>query len=175
MGVGVTPGIPKPNVVLTDFNGESFSIQPETEGFVTMLFVGYTNCPDVCPTHLSMLARALDELPADVTDRVKVLFITSDPERDTTDVLKSYLAQFDESFIGLTGDQTLIEGLQAAVGQVPATRDDLGDGDYAMEHSAFVIAFGADNQAHLVYPFGIPQEAWSNDLTKLARQGWEGS
>lgn len=71
---------------------------------ITLLYVGYTNCDDICPTHMAMIARALDELPPEVRTRVRVIFITADPERDTPATLREWLDRFDASFIGLTGD-----------------------------------------------------------------------
>lgn len=173
MGVGVTPPLEKPAEVLTDFNGNPYDIRAETEGSVLLLYLGYTNCPDICPTHLNNIAKALDDLPEEVTSKIKVVFITADPERDTPEVLKNYLALFDESFIGLTGTPDQIVAVEEELGIPRTTTTDLGDGDYAVNHAAFVMAYGADNLSHIVFPDGISNEAWRNDLKKLALEGWD--
>jgi len=173
LGVGVTPPLEKPAEILRDFDGNAFDIRAETEGYVLLLYVGYTNCPDICPTHLNNIAKALDDLPEEVTSKVKVVFITADPERDTPEVLKSYLGLFDESFIGLTGRPEQIASVESELGIPRTTRTDLGGGDYAVNHAAFVMAYGADDLSHIVFPDGISDEAWRNDITKLALEGWE--
>jgi protein SCO1/2 len=171
-GVQVLPPIPKPGFVLTDTEGNDFDLVADTEGSVTLLYLGYTNCPDICPTHMLDIKRALADLPEDVRADIKVVFVTTDPARDTPQVMRRWLDAFDPSFIGLTGDQETIDALQRSVGIIPATTTDLGGGNYAVNHAAYVMAFTPDNLAHLVYPYGIEREAWTHDLEKLVREGW---
>ena len=170
--VRVTPPIPKPDLVLTDQDGAEYDLRAETEGYVTLFYIGYTHCPDVCPTHLLDIAKSLESLPASVTDNIKVVVLTADPERDTPEVMKDYLALFDEDFIGLTGTRDQMDAAQQSVGLEPATRTDLGDGNYAVNHAAYVMAFGDDEFAHIVFPLGVTRETWAHDLTKLVTEGW---
>lgn len=173
LGVRIRPPLVKPEIVLTDQDGRPFDLRAETDGYLTLLYVGYTHCPDICPTHMADIAAALREVPPEVRQRVKVVFVTSDPERDTPEVLKRWLGLFDRSFIGLTGDQERIDRVQRALGMNPATKEDLGSGNYAVNHAAYVIAFTPqDDTAYTVYPFGITRDVWVNDITKLVTEGY---
>ncbi len=173
MGATVAPPIQMPDAVLLDENGEKFDLQKETEGYITLLYVGYTHCPDICPTHLYEMSEALKKLPEDVSSKVKVVFATADPERDTSEVLKKYLDTFDENFVGLTGPRDLMDDFQRALGLEPASRTDLGGGNYAVNHAAYVMAFTTDRIAYLVYPSGMGQAEWLNDLPLLVNKGYE--
>src|SRR5437588_9584232 len=99
----VTPPLPKPGFVLTDTSGAAFDFRQRTEGYVTLLFFGYANCPDQCPMHMANLGSALKRMPASIADRVKLVFVTTDPERDLPAALRRWLDLFDRRFIGLTG------------------------------------------------------------------------
>lgn len=171
-GVVLGTPLPKPAFTLTDTSGEPFDFQQETEGYLTLLFFGYTHCPDICPVHLANLAAVLDQLPPKVTDRVKVVFVTTDPERDTPAVLRAWLDHFDREFIGLTGTPDAVRAAQRAAGVAPAVKEGAGGEDYAVGHAAQVIAYTPDNLAHIVYPFGIRQAGWAADLPRLV-EGWE--
>lgn len=170
-GGTVTPPFEKPDVVLTDTNGEPFDLRKETDGEITLLFLGYTNCPDICPTHMVDMASTLSKMPAEQAEKVKVVFVTTDPERDTPEVIGEWLSHFNPNFIGLTGDMEAIGEVHQALSMPLPTTTDLGDGDYAVSHAAFVFAFGRDNQADLVIPSGFSQENWLHDLQKLVTEG----
>lgn len=103
----------------------------------TLVYFGYTHCPDVCPTALQSIANALDLLPADLARRVAVVFITVDPARDTPAVMKDYVAAFGPSFIGLSGTSAAIAQAEAAY-QVYAARHEEPDGGYSMDHSSVI-------------------------------------
>ncbi|MCZ2108830.1 MAG: SCO family protein [Dehalococcoidia bacterium] len=172
-GAIVTPPIQKPRAVLTDTSGNPFDLQKDTQGYVTLLYVGYTHCPDVCPAHMADLATAMKKMSPDVLSKVKVVFVTADPDRDTGPVLRKWLDLFNKDFIGLTGTQQQVDDFQRSIGIQPATREDLGNGNYAVNHAAFIIAFGTENVAHLVYPSGITVDTWVHDLPKLVKEGWK--
>ncbi|HXI20191.1 MAG TPA: SCO family protein [Gemmatimonadales bacterium] len=167
-GPRVTPAIPKPEFTLTGTDGKPFDFQRETEGDVALLFFGYTHCPDVCPVHLANIAAALQKLSPQVNNAVKVVFVTTDPDRDTPQVLRTWLDKFDPRFIGLRGDTATVGGIMrrlklgAAIPE-PAT----GGGEYTIGHSSLVLAFTRDDSAHVVYPFGIRQADWARDLPRL--------
>src|SRR5438132_5363717 len=105
----VTPPLAKPRFTLTDTSGAPFDFWRETEGTVTLLFFGYARCPDECPLHMSNIAMALKKMPAGLGDRVKLVFVTTDPARDTPHALRAWLNQFDKRFIGLTGSEAAVE------------------------------------------------------------------
>lgn len=172
MGAIVTPPIEKPDAILMDEDGQPFDLRKETEGYVTLLYVGYTHCPDICPTHLYEISEAFKKLDPDIRKEIKVVFATSDPERDTPEQLRQYLDTFDPEFIGLTGTRDLMDQFQLALGIQPATRTDLGGGNYAVNHAAYVMAFTKDNYAYTVYPSGMGQKEWLNDLPLLVKEGF---
>ena len=97
----VTPPLPKPQFTLTDTSGARFNFQSQTDGYITLLFFGYTNCPDICPMHMSYLGSALKKLPKDVAARFKVVFVTTDPDRDNPLALRQWLNHFGKDFLGL--------------------------------------------------------------------------
>src|SRR3982750_1080321 len=104
----VTPPLPKPRFVLTDTSGAPFDFWNRTQGSVTLLFFGYTECPDQCPLHMAKIGVALKSLPPGVADQVKPVFVTTDPARDTPAVLRRWLDHFDPHFVGLTGTEAAL-------------------------------------------------------------------
>lgn len=173
-GPQIMPPLPKPTLVLTTTEGEPFDLQKETEGFVTLLFFGYTNCPDVCPVHMANIAGAMKRLGPEITNRIKVVFVTVDPARDTPEVIRQWLDHFDQRFIGLRGDSASVASaftqLRLGQAQHEAGPDSTDTSTYNIGHAAIVLAFGTDNLAHVVYPFGIRQADWSKDLTLLVER-----
>lgn len=168
----VTPPLPKPRFTLTDTSGASFDLWLKTQGYVTLLFFAYTRCPDECPLHMANIAVGLKKMPAGLADRVKVVFVTTDPARDSSKILRSWLDHFDKRFIGLTGSEAAIEAAQRSAGLPPARRAVLANGDYEVGHASFVLAYTKDNLAHLIYPGGVTQEDWARDLPRLVKETW---
>lgn len=169
----VSPPQPKPKFTLSDTSGKAFDFQPRTEGYVTLLFFGYTHCPDMCPMQMASIADALRKLPADTAGQFKVVFVTTDPARDTPQVLRAYLDHFNKRFIGLTGSQTAIDAAQTAANLPVANKGvTQSDGNYEVGHSAFVFAYTKDNFAHVIYPVGLKTEDWAHDLPSLVSETW---
>ena len=168
----VTPPLPKPRFVLTDTSGAPFDFWQRTQGSVTLLFFGYTYCPDQCPMHMTNLGAALKKMPAGISDQVKLVFVTTDPARDTPVVLRRWLDLFDRRFIGLTESEAAIEAVQRAAGVAPAQKTGLANGNYAVAHANFVLAYSKDNLAHLVYPGGVSKDDWVHDLPLLFTETW---
>ncbi len=156
----MTPPLPKPSFTLTDTAGAQFDFRAKTDGYVTLLFFGYTHCMDICPMQMGYLAGAMRRLPQDVADRIKVVFVTTDPMR----ALRTWLNNFNGSFIGLTGSKAGVKAAQAAA-KAPSGGD-------TVDHSAFVFAYTKDNLGHLIYPAGITQADWLHDLPQLAGEAW---
>src|SRR5215469_1296025 len=168
-----SPPLPKPNFTLVDTSGALYDFRAKTENYVTLLFFGYTFCPDMCPLQMSTIAQALKSLPADRASRFKVVFVTTDPDRDTPQVLRAWLDHFDKRFIGLTGSKAAIHAAQLAANVDPAQKaGTLSDGSYAINHAAWVLAYTADNLAHVLYPVGVKQQDWVHDLPLLANETW---
>jgi protein SCO1 len=168
----VTPPLLKPRFTLTNTAGAPFEFWEKTQGNVTLLFFGYTHCPDQCPLHMANIAVGLKTMPKDISDQVKVVFVTTDPSRDSPNALRAWLDRFDERFIGLTGSEAAIEAAQKAVGVPSARKTVLAAGDYAVAHASFVIAYTKDNLGHLIYPSGVTQKDWTHDLPRLVNEAW---
>lgn len=179
LGVRVTPSIPKPDYTLTDTNGDPYNIVEETEGSVLLLYLGYTNCPDICPTHMLDIANTLEAMDPEDAAQVKVVFVTTDPARDTPDVIREWLDLFNPDFVGLTADQETLDQFQRDIGIQPARGQETersGPDGYEVSHAAYVMAFTKeDNVAPLVYPFGVERDVWVNDITLLVREGFSES
>ena len=105
----------KPDLILTDTEGGLYDLRTETDGYLSLVFFGYTNCPDVCPVHMATLAGVYDELAPEVRDAIKVLFVSTDPKRDTPDRLRQWLSAYHPSFLGLRGE---IETINRALAEM---------------------------------------------------------
>jgi len=157
---------PKPlaDFHLTDDGGRAFA-RADLAAAPTLVYFGFTRCPDVCPTTLAKLAqiRKSAALPA-----LRVLFVSIDPERDTPPVLARYVHAFDAAFRGVTGEPTEIARVAAGFG-VAVSRVDLPGGDYTMDHSAIVFLTDARGiVAVFTPPFDVP--AFAADLQRAARR-----
>jgi protein SCO1 len=168
----VTPPLPKPKFILTDTSNAPYDLWSKTEGYVTLLFFGYTHCPDECPLHMFNIASALAKVPTGVAAQIKVVFVTTDPARDSAKVVRSWLDNFDPRFIGLTGSEAAIGAAERASAFLPAAKAIPINGDYEVGHAAFVFAYSKDNLAHLIYPGGTTEEDWAHDLPYLVNEDW---
>jgi protein SCO1/2 len=169
----INPLLPKPKFILTDTSGAAFDFFAKTQGYVTLLFFGYTHCPDMCPLQMSTIARALRQLPSGVADQLKVVFVTTDPDRDSPQVIRTWLDHFDKRFIGLTGSQQSIDAAHVAANLPLSKKHPPGpDGNYAVDHGAFILAYSRDNFAHILYPAGVNAEDWVHDLPYLTKETW---
>jgi protein SCO1/2 len=168
----VTPPLPKPKFVLVDTSGAPFDFWNRTMGSVTLLFFGYTNCPDECPMHMANIGVALKKLPPSFADRVKLVFVTTDPARDTPAQLRRWLDNFDRHFVGLTGSVAALEAVQKAAGVPLAQKTEPRNGNYSVAHANFVVAYTKDNLAHVIYPGGVSKDDWIHDLPLLLKETW---
>lgn len=160
----------KPDLMLTDTAGKSFDLRKETAGRAVLLFFGYTHCPDVCPTTMGDIAVALKAQPKDVREKTDVVFVSTDPERDTPTALGKWLAAFDANFIGLTGDLAKVKAAARPLGITVEEPETHHDGTVMSSHGGQVLGFfPTDDKAHLVYLSGTPAESFSHDLPLLAR------
>jgi protein SCO1/2 len=168
-GVALPTPLAKPSFTLTDFNGQPYDFAERTRDKVALLFFGYTHCPDVCPLHMANIAAVLKQMPAGERARVVTVFVTTDPERDTPGRLRDWLGNFDAAFVGLTGARGELNRVSQMVGLPEAAREYLNADttNYFVQHGAQVFAFARDGNAYTIYPFGIRQEDWANDLPRL--------
>ena len=156
-------------LALPDVNGQPRTLA-DFKGKVTVVFFGYTQCPDVCPTTMAELAQVKKSLGAD-GDKLQGVFVTIDPERDTPEILKSYMASFDPSFVALRGT---VEQTQAAAkefkvffAKVPGKTE----GSYTMDHTAGAFVLDGKGNARLFERFGGGAEALAADIKTLITAG----
>lgn len=150
---------------LSDHNGNARQLS-DFRGKAVVLFFGFTHCPDVCPTTLAELAVARRNLGPD-GERVQVLLVTVDPQRDTPQLLSRYVTAFDPSFLGLTGSPQQIAEVakefkviyQKVEGRLPA--------DYSMDHSAGSYIFDPQGRLRLYVSYGQGAEVFAHDLRRL--------
>ena len=157
----------KPEFTLTDSTGAPFDFAARTAAGPTLLFFGYTNCPDVCPTTMADVALALRTTDPAVAARTNVVFVTTDPARDTPQALGEYLGRFDAdlptSFVGLTGDQAQVEQAQLAAG-VPLAEDN------GESHSAMLLLYGTNGVADVAFNAGNTARDIAHDLAVVAAE-----
>ncbi len=170
LGTTLDKAMPQPDVTLTDTAGQPFNIAEDTRGKVVALYIGYTNCPDVCPTTMADLSVAMNSLPKSVAEQIDVVMITSDPERDTPERLKKWLGSFTSDAIGLTGPYPKIQQAAKTVGVFLEPPKKNSDGTVTVEHGAQVILFGKDGQSDLIFTSGFTPEDVAHDLQKLTEE-----
>jgi len=158
---------PEPAGTFTDVNGQPFSFAADATRPVVLVFFGYTNCPDVCGTVLSDVASALRPLDPGTRHRVQVLFITTDPDRDTGPVMRAYLARFDPTFIGLTAPMAEITRVAESLG-VAITGHEPTRAGYTVGHGAQVLGFGPNRQAGVIWLPGTQVADLRADVVRLA-------
>ncbi len=139
---------------LTDQAGQTVTDQ-NLKGRPTLIFFGFTHCPDVCPTSLFEISEVLRAMGKDA-DKVNAWFVSVDPERDTAAAMKDYLASFDPHLKGLTGNPEAIAKVISAY-RVYAKKVPLKDGDYTMDHTALVYLM--DKDGRFVAPFNLKRTA----------------
>ena len=151
----------RPTFTLTDTTGAPFDFKARTAGKPTLLFFGYTECPDVCPTTMADVAVALRGLEPAVVDELQVVFVTTDPATDTPEVLGEYLGRFDADlpvdFVGLTGEQEAIDQAQLSA-SVPLAEDN------GRTHSSLLLLFGTDDEAEVAFDAGNTSRDIAADL-----------
>jgi protein SCO1/2 len=166
------PAVEAAPFTMTAQDGTPYTFDPATDdAAITLLYFGYTNCPDLCPSELATVATALRNMPDEISDQVQMVFVSVDPARDDVDRMADYMPLFDPTFIGLTGDPRTVRRAQRDHA-IPLAQKVGGGDDYAMRHSAEVYAFTDDGRAHLTFPFGMTVTQWEHDLWKLIQYGW---
>lgn len=153
---------------LTDHTGKQRSLA-DFAGKVVVVFFGFTHCPDVCPTTLAELAAAVKQLGAD-GDRVQVLMVSVDPERDSAEVLSQYVTAFDQRFLGLRGsaEETarVAREFKVIFQRVEGNRPE----NYTMDHSAGTFVFDTRGHIRLYVSFGRGPEVFAHDIAQLLKQ-----
>jgi protein SCO1/2 len=168
-GVDITGADYARNLSLPDQNGQPRSLT-DFKGKVVVVFFGYTQCPDVCPATMAELAQIKKAMGKD-GDRIQGVFVSVDPERDTPEILKSYMGSFDPSFVALRGtvDQTKAAAKEFKVffGKVPGKTE----GSYTVDHTAGSFVFDTAGKVRLFVRYGSGAEALAADLKALLAAG----
>ena len=162
-----------PPLRLTDQHGERFDLD-DHRGDVVAVFFGYTHCPDVCPLTMGQFAAVRAALPAAQREDFQVVMVTTDPERDTPEVLAEYLAGFDESFIGLTGSRDQVVAAMMAWGiraEVEGDASARASGNYTIGHSSPVLVVDRDGMTRLRMVTQMSNEDRIADIRELLRAG----
>ncbi len=171
--LGTAPVTPLPKVEFTmmDTQGHPFDFRKETDGKITLLYFGYTFCPDVCPLQMATLSAAMKELTPAVRKKIRVVFVTVDPQRDTPERLSHWLHSFDTTFIGVRGTLKQVDKALAFYRFNPPHKS--GDGpNYTVSHPALVYAFTPDNRGRGMYPDKTTKAVWVHDLNLMAHHHW---
>lgn len=157
-----------PGFTLIDHRGEPFTLA-DHRGKAILLFFGYTTCPDVCPATLATFGQVKDQLGADGS-RVELVFITVDPDRDTSARLAEYLSYFHPSTIGLTGSPEALAQVREAYGiYAERVNDPNAPGGYWMNHTATVFLVDPEGRLRLSYSFGSSPAEVAEDLRRILR------
>jgi protein SCO1/2 len=165
--------VARPEFTLRDTSGHRYDFGVQTQGRVTLLYAGYTHCPDECPTTMADIASALRRLPTSVADQVKVVFITTDPWRDSQKVLRRWLDRFHPPmpYVGLTGTPSKLAQVEVELGMPVAKRQpapkSYGSGAYAVGHFDGLLAYGRNDRLLTIYPSGDKPADIASDLKQL--------
>ena len=158
-----------PTASLTDTEGAAYSLADQTDKPLTLVFFGYTNCPDICQMVMANLASALTRLDADERKRVDVAFVTTDPARDDEATLRDYLARFGDGLVGLTGSMPQIldvgESFHIYIDKGPK----LASGGYEVTHDTHVFAIDADDEVPVLWDADTSAADFADDISTLLK------
>ncbi len=156
-----------PETPLTDTEGASYSLAGDTDKRLTLVFFGYTHCPDICQVVMSSLASALTRIDESEREQVDVVFVTTDPARDDADTLRTYLDRFDPSFIGLTGDLDTIIDIGEPLAVAVEQGEKLPSGGYEVTHGTQVTAIDHQDRVPVVWTQGTSASDFAEDIHTL--------
>ncbi len=170
-GTVLDPPFQVSSTPLVDTDGQPYSLTDDTDKDLTLVFFGYTHCPDICGQVMATLAGTLTRLDEAQRERLDVVFVTTDPARDDEAVVKKYVDAFDPSIIGLTGDlDDIVEiALSMAVGVDQGEK--LPSGGYDITHGTRVMGIDSQDGASMMWAQDVSQAQLAGDLTMLLDQG----
>ena len=168
-GIDITGAEYARSLSLTDQHGQPRTLE-QFKGKVSVVFFGYTQCPDVCPATMAELAQIKKALGKD-GDRVQGIFVTVDPQRDTQDILKNYMASFDPSFVALWGTPEQTKAAAKEFKVFYALTPGKTEGSYTVDHTAGSFVFDAKGKVRLFVRYGSGAEALTADLKALLAEG----
>lgn len=157
-----------PSFSLTGSDGAPLTLE-RYRGKVVILGFGFSHCPEICPTTLAKLAKARQRMGAAARD-VQVIYVTVDPERDTAEQMRGYLALFDPTFIGGTGTRAQLDAVFKDYGITATKYAGRAPGEYGFEHSTFVYLIDGDGRLRAMAPYGKSAEDIAHDAAILLRK-----
>jgi protein SCO1/2 len=160
-----------PPTPLTDTAGQPYSLTRDTEKPLTLVFFGYTHCPDICQLVMADLTSALTRLDEAEREKVSMQFVTTDPQRDDRATLRAYLDRFDPGFGGLTGPLEKVVALGKPLGVHVSHGEKLPSGGYSVNHGTHVIGVLPDGTAPIVWTEGTAPEKIADDIRTILREG----
>lgn len=170
-GTVVDPPYDVSDVALTMADGGTYTMTRDTTKTLTLVFFGYTNCPDICPAVLSSIASGLAKLAPEQRDQVQLLFITSDPKRDTPAVLQDYVSRFSPNFIGLSGDLDKVLAVAKPLHIFIDDGSQLPGGGYdPNSHGSQVFGINADHEAQIFWGAETSPAQFANDFRFLIEE-----
>jgi protein SCO1/2 len=153
-----------PDLALTDTDGKPFDLASQPRR--TLVFFGYTNCPDICQVVMSTIASAMTKLSVAERDRLQVAFVTTDPARDTRSALRTYLDRFNPDFVGVTGPLDRIDALAKPMDIFIKKGQKLPSGGYEVDHSTVVVSV-RKAAGDLVWTGATSPSDMAEDLKKI--------
>ena len=156
-----------PRVTLQDVSGKRYDLATDATKPLTLVFFGYSHCPDICQVVMANIASAMTRLDPAQKAKVGMVFVTTDPARDDTAALKEYVGRFDPTFDGLTGDLDAISRLGTAFGVEIHHGKKLASGGYDVAHGTQIVGVRPDGTAPLVWTQGTDPSALADDLKKI--------
>jgi len=152
---------------LVDGNKAPYSLVEDTDKDLTLVFFGYTHCPDICGIVMSTMASAMTRLSGDERDDVDVIFVTTDPKRDTPEVVAGYVEHYDPGFIGVTGPIKTIIDVAKPLGIAVEQGDKLPSGGYDVTHGTQIVAIDAADEGIAYWHEDVSSAQLAADLQHL--------
>ena len=166
-GTILDPPFDVASMPLTDTEGRPFSLTEDTDRDLTLVFFGYIHCPDICQTVMANLASAMTRLDDADRERVDVVYVTTDPARDTQEAIADYLPHFDEDFVGLTGDLRTIIDVAKPLGVGVEKGEKLPSGGYDVTHGTSITGIDADDEGFVFWRQDTSSSDFAEDIHTL--------
>jgi protein SCO1/2 len=159
---------PASDVALTDTSGSAYSLASDTQDrALTLVFFGYTHCPDLCPITMNNIAAAFNRLDSSDRDKTGMVFVTSDPSRDTAGVLRDYLDGYNKTFVGLTGPLSAIERAATPFHIYISSGKKLPSGGYDLGGHSTIVLGVEDGKAVVLWKQGTSAAQFASDIHTL--------
>jgi protein SCO1/2 len=170
-GTELDPPFEVSSTPLLDTDGKPYSLTEDTDKDLTLVFFGYTNCPDICGQVMATLAGTLARLDDAQKDDLDVVFVTTDPARDDEATVEKYVSAFDPSIIGLTGDLDDIIEIGRSMAVAVDKGEKLPSGGYEVTHGTQVLAVDGEDAVPVYWNADVSQAQLAHDVTVLLDQG----